>query len=260
MQKITIHIPTPCHESWDAMKPTATGRHCAACAKTVVDFTKKTDAEILRYLARASGELCGRVRAEQLARPLQPSIASNSSRWRAWRAAVIAVWGLRLGVKMEAMTQTPITQSPSQVRTNPSAIQSASIVKDSILVRGIVVDSATHEVLPGATVILKGTTRGTPTNYTGYFSLEIPSGEWQSTGHTLIISMVGCRSETMTLPSNNPTPIPLTIALAADTRLLGEMIVAGGYMPYPRPYPWHPRAFFNWLTRPFRTHAKDLFY
>ena len=35
--------------------PTAIGRHCAACAKTVVDFTLKPDAENLAYLAVYDG-------------------------------------------------------------------------------------------------------------------------------------------------------------------------------------------------------------
>ncbi|MDQ2793387.1 MAG: hypothetical protein M3Y12_05195, partial [Bacteroidota bacterium] len=57
-------IPQPCPESWDAMSPTDMGRHCAACAKTVVDFTLKTDAEILAHLAGAvAGRTCGRFAA-----------------------------------------------------------------------------------------------------------------------------------------------------------------------------------------------------
>ena len=34
-----LHIPNPCHESWDGMTPTADGRHCASCNHAVIDLT-----------------------------------------------------------------------------------------------------------------------------------------------------------------------------------------------------------------------------
>ena len=89
------------------MTPTGTGRHCAACAKTVVDFTLKTDAEILAYLAgAASGRTCGRFAAGQLERPLQRAApAAPSGRWRAWLAAMVAVWAVRESFSTEGKAQ-----------------------------------------------------------------------------------------------------------------------------------------------------------
>ena len=90
------------------MSPTATGRHCAACAKIVVDFTLKTDAEILAYLAGAAGSrTCGRFAAGQLTRPLQRAVpVAPAARWRAWLAAIVAVWAAREGAATEAKAQT----------------------------------------------------------------------------------------------------------------------------------------------------------
>ena len=69
---VSLTIPQPCHQSWAVMTPAAVGRHCAACEKTVVDFTLKTDAEILAFLAGAvSDHTCGRFAAGQLERPLR---------------------------------------------------------------------------------------------------------------------------------------------------------------------------------------------
>ena len=48
-----LHIPQPCSASWEQMQPTEKGRHCAACAKQVVDFTSMSDEEVLRYLKKA---------------------------------------------------------------------------------------------------------------------------------------------------------------------------------------------------------------
>ena len=88
------------------MTPATAGRHCAACEKTVVDFTLKTDAEILAFLAGAvSGRTCGRFAAGQLERPLQRAVLAAPTRWRAWLAAAVAVWGLREGSSAAAHAQ-----------------------------------------------------------------------------------------------------------------------------------------------------------
>lgn len=64
----SYHIPEPCHENWDAMSPTERGRHCAVCAKEVVDLTERDAAEARELLERkraASGAICARVRVDQ---------------------------------------------------------------------------------------------------------------------------------------------------------------------------------------------------
>ncbi|RYY18916.1 MAG: hypothetical protein EOO36_07040 [Cytophagaceae bacterium] len=88
---ISIRIAEPCAESWAALTPTGPGRHCAACQKTVVDFTLKTDAEILAYFQQAGGgRTCGRFRVGQLGRPLRPaSPVAQPSRWQRWLAGLL---------------------------------------------------------------------------------------------------------------------------------------------------------------------------
>lgn len=65
--KYKIEIPKPCHENWNQMTPDATGRFCGICAKSVVDFTNKTTAEIQNYFIENKGKsVCGRFRNQQL--------------------------------------------------------------------------------------------------------------------------------------------------------------------------------------------------
>ncbi len=62
-----IHIPEPCHEDWDKMTPNAQGAFCKSCAKTVVDFSCKTEAEIQKYLHdNINNKICGRFNVSQL--------------------------------------------------------------------------------------------------------------------------------------------------------------------------------------------------
>ena len=155
----SLHIPQPCHESWAAMSPTAAGRHCAACAKTVVDFTLATDAEILAYLARAvGGRPCGRFAAGQLERPLQRAApVAPTARWRAWVAAAVAVWGLREGwsntVKAQAATEWrarywggPVPDGPSAAQVTPALVVPKKTASSEV-------PPSYHEITQGLSVL-----------------------------------------------------------------------------------------------------------
>ncbi|MCW3086446.1 MAG: hypothetical protein JWP12_3812 [Bacteroidetes bacterium] len=65
--EIKISIPKPCHENWNEMTPNEKGSFCMKCAKTVVDFTKKTTEEIRDFLTEQRGnKICGRFMNDQL--------------------------------------------------------------------------------------------------------------------------------------------------------------------------------------------------
>ncbi|AII52201.1 energy transducer TonB [Hymenobacter sp. APR13] len=88
---LNVHLQ-PCSENWQQMTPTAQGRHCASCQRTVFDFTDKTQADLeAARAASPDGRLCGRFRAEQLAPPprLRP-------RLRRFLVALVLVCGLGL--------------------------------------------------------------------------------------------------------------------------------------------------------------------
>ena len=122
--------------------PAAAGRHCAACEKTVVDFTLKTDAEILAFLAGAvSGRTCGRFAAGQLERRLPRAAPAAPTRWRAWLAAV-AMWAVRKGVGESVEAQTPIEIRilPARGRQNEK-LPDREVAAPELILRGIVLDS-----------------------------------------------------------------------------------------------------------------------
>ncbi|HWJ90303.1 MAG TPA: T9SS type A sorting domain-containing protein [Flavisolibacter sp.] len=71
MRKISLSIPEPCHEDWSKMTPCDKGKFCAACQKTVVDFTNMSDRQIAEHFKKTSGSVCGRIMGDQLNRDIE---------------------------------------------------------------------------------------------------------------------------------------------------------------------------------------------
>ena len=82
-------------------------------------------------------------------------------------------------------------------------------------VSGVVIDKATGEPIIGASVLEKGTTNGTITDFDGNFTLEVAEGA------TLEISYVGYATQSIAAGEN------LNVLLAEDTEILEEVIVTG---------------------------------
>ncbi|MBJ6145215.1 TonB-dependent receptor [Siccationidurans sp. BT559] len=85
-------------------------------------------------------------------------------------------------------------------------------------VTGRVTDQKTGEGLPGATVLLKGTTTGVSTSVDGRFTLNVPE-----TGGTLVISSLGMATQEVAIGSRTNIDLVLT----ADNKELSEVIVTG---------------------------------
>src|SRR5689334_16732797 len=66
--KLTISVPKPCHENWEAMTPAAKGRHCAQCDHVVADLTRATDAELVALFSSEARPKCARFDPRQLDR------------------------------------------------------------------------------------------------------------------------------------------------------------------------------------------------
>ena len=71
MKKIQLSIPMPCHENWDAMKPSEKGKFCTSCQKTVIDFTEMSDRQIAEFFKRPPSSVCGRFQEVQLNRNIE---------------------------------------------------------------------------------------------------------------------------------------------------------------------------------------------
>lgn len=69
MSQIRIELPNACHQAFDAMPRTESGRYCALCERTIIDFTLFSDDEFIEYLTSHQFKIsCGIFRRDQLNR------------------------------------------------------------------------------------------------------------------------------------------------------------------------------------------------
>ena len=88
----------------------------------------------------------------------------------------------------------------------------------SRVITGTVTSTEDGMGVPGATVLVKGTTIGTATDIDGKYSITVPSGS-----NVLVFSFVGLLSQEVTI--GNRTTV--NVALESDIKALSEVIVTG---------------------------------
>ncbi|WP_081997751.1 SusC/RagA family TonB-linked outer membrane protein [Wocania ichthyoenteri] len=93
-----------------------------------------------------------------------------------------------------------------------------SVFAQESIVTGTVVDTETQQPLPGATVLLKGTSNGVSTDFDGKFSLKITSPD-----AVLVVSYVGYQTKEVQVGNQEKIVINLEI----DSSTLDEVVVIG---------------------------------
>lgn len=111
-------------------------------------------------------------------------------------------------------TQGSVTSQIKKIETNV-AIQS-EIVEQTVT--GKITDAESGEGLPGVSVVLKGTQKGTITDTDGSFSISVPDAN-----AVLIFSFVGYASQEIVVGNNSV----INLSLSEDLQTLNEMVVVG---------------------------------
>ncbi|MFD0862990.1 TonB-dependent receptor domain-containing protein [Sungkyunkwania multivorans] len=84
-------------------------------------------------------------------------------------------------------------------------------------INGTVTDASNGDPLPGANVVVKGTSQGTTTDFDGNFQLEV-----ESLPVTIVVSSVGFKATELQVSSSQPVSIALQEGLALD-----EIVIVG---------------------------------
>lgn len=106
----------------------------------------------------------------------------------------------------------------SLVYANSAAETNAvQVVQQAKTIHGTIIDE-TGEPMIGVSVLVKGTTVGTITDFDGKFSLDVPTGK-----STLEVSYIGYKNQIIAIGNNTQ----LNIKLQPDTQALDEVVVIG---------------------------------
>lgn len=219
---IKITIPEPCHENWATMTPTERGRHCAVCTKEVIDFTTKTDAEVIK-LVQSNSNMCGRMRSDQVNREITLSRKQNNSFPTYFAALALP---LALGFTSDLVAQhdkAPVLQTTQVIHQplkNQSIIQGKIAPQPLMTITGVVADHHGN-TLPGATVAVKNSARSVQTDFDGNYSIAVSPGE------SLIFSYIGYSSVDVKVTSQNSIRVHLKIdeALSLEYVIAGMMVI-----------------------------------
>ncbi len=99
-----------------------------------------------------------------------------------------------------------------------SAAASSAIALQQKRVTGKVTDATTGELLPGVTIVIKGTTTGVASDLDGSYSIDVPSNNT-----VLQFTSVGYASQEITVGSRSV----IDVAMQADVTMIEELVVIG---------------------------------
>ncbi|RDC65603.1 carboxypeptidase-like regulatory domain-containing protein [Adhaeribacter pallidiroseus] len=121
--------------------------------------------------------------------------------------------------KFKKTTQTKAEDRQLQLQTAHEITYSLSngSAHYNHLVTGVVQDNASGEGLPGVTVVLKGTTTGTTTNYNGRYEIYVPANG------TLTFSFIGYVTAEVNIHGRDE----INAKLNTDAKALQEVVVIG---------------------------------
>jgi hypothetical protein len=225
---VSLSIPRPCAESWNSFIPTPEGGFCGSCQKTVVDFTRMSDRQILVYLEQKRAHTCGRFRTDQLKTYTLPepnSIRPGLTLLRAGILGLLLVLSSRPASSKNIMPIMPTTEMTPG--TSHSGVEVEATGHEERLIKGIVRDEV-GAPMPGVSIYRKGTTQGTVTDVNGQF--EFPTK--LKAGDVLSFNFLGYAPIEYLVTENGPGTIEISLAMAYEV-MMGDLVSTGPYEDTP---------------------------
>ena len=168
LKTLEISIPEPCGQDWSSMNPTAQGRFCNHCQKTVVDFTGMSDAAFLAYVAQ-NRLGCGKFRKDQIERSIVLPTQKANKWWMRFALAGSFFVTLIKSGDAQTLSAAPASEmaEPKYLTTMPGNLE-----RDTITISGRVVDEKKERIV-NAVVCINKLNIETRTDIDGNFTLKI---------------------------------------------------------------------------------------
>jgi hypothetical protein len=238
-----ISIPKPCHQSWQQMTPVNAGRHCQSCCKTVTDFTKMSNQQIIEHLS-LTRNVCGRFNEQQLNGINYKLYADDLPATSGWKRLAMALSIISAGFWFKASAQT----KPAAVEQGPGAKNDLATKSTTTMgkiarpdssgfrvITGHVIDER-NEPIPGVSIKISTGYTGTLTDMNGNFRLRVSNTITQFT-----TSFIGFNTQTINIGADSVYPLKLQM----QAGLLGEVVVA-------KRASFIRRVYYRCIKRPIR--------
>jgi hypothetical protein len=235
-QTIKINIEDPCHENWDKMleeekaRPDGSvgrGKFCLACQKTVVDFSKMTNAQIIDYLNNTPGKICGRVAKHQLNTPISNYTVNKTPFFNKYVAGFL----MALGFYHPAKSQTPVTPTEIHKTVGEIAVRPNVPANKKLVIKGRVIDAKTKKAIIGANINIVGSELNVVSDKNGHYTINVPT-EFQNASLELMISALGFETFYVSGLDYQKTELTVTTKMQKEIEhLKGDIMIMGKIAP-----------------------------
>lgn len=194
-QHLNITISKPCLEKFNKFEKTGHGGFCNSCEKQVIDFRNMSDEKLIAYFKRSQEKTCGYFKTSQLKEYSNVTELRKTARFKYLRIIGLAFFSMISLHHIQAQDSKPKTEIfQSTKKANKNQVKTV-INQDQLLI-GIISDETGP--LPGANILLKGTSIGTATNFDGEFTFPKALKE----GDVLVVSFIGYETKNITVKKN----------------------------------------------------------
>ena len=214
---LQLSVSQPCHENWNNFTPTPSGGFCGSCQKNVRDFTQMSDTELIAYFRNAatkqSESMCGRFRDNQL------QTKYHINQW--FPEWIIEENQLFYEIPVEKLSNKnlritlPNFSNKHFIRNSIAAmlILSFSVNAQKKIITGKITDANDGSGLPGVSIQIVGTQKGTISNADGEYKIEIEKNQ------KLRFGFIGYETQEIKV-EDSPN-----INLKMEETVLGEVVV-----------------------------------
>jgi hypothetical protein len=228
--KIKLSIPKPCVEDWDKMTLGEKGRHCSLCNNTIIDFSTFTDKELVAYLSKAKGEICGRVDNSQLNRLLVANELSNTPAFRRLLLGAALTAGIASTAHSQNIKQPKAYPHPVGyiADTNVPKMNKTIAADTSTVFKGTVIESQKGQSITYVDLFIQFDSTYSTSVYIdsdGKFSIPVPN-KYLDKKNSLVFSAYGYLERKLTFyfsKTNNEMTIRMRKSKQDRTMIMGKM-------------------------------------